>query len=127
MELEPLTPENGEAYLQVYNRCFRTVSGAATYGQKDLKRLYDRDCAWLVRQDGCYAAVAEISEEGLEGIGVLPEFAGLGFDLASAVLQMVPRKTVLLKVASDNARARRLYDRLGFRESGVVSRWWKIL
>lgn len=127
VELEPLTPENGEAYLQIYNRCFAAVSGAATYGQKDLRRLYDRDLAWLVRKNGTYAAVAEISEEGLEGIAVLPEFAGLGYDLAAAVLQMVPRSTVSLKVASDNPRARRLYDRLGFRESGIVSRWWKIL
>ena len=127
MELEPLTPENGEAYLQIYNRSFASVSGAATYGQKDLRRLYDRDLAWLVRKNGGYAAVAEISEEGLEAIAVLPEFAGLGYDLAAAVLQMVPRTTVSLKVAGDNPRARRLYDRLGFRESGIVSRWWKIL
>lgn len=124
---EPLTPDNGEDYLAVYNRCFRAVSGAATYGQKDLKRLYDRDTAWLVYRDGVCAAVAEISEEGLEGIAVLPEYAGLGFDLAATVLQMVPRTTVSLKVASDNPRARRLYDRLGFRETGLVSRWWKIL
>ena len=124
---EPLTPDNGEDYLAVYNRCFRAVSGAATYGQKDLKRLYDQDTAWLVYRDGVCAAVAEISEEGLEGIAVLPEYAGLGFDLAATVLQMVPRTTVSLKVASDNPRARRLYDRLGFRETGLVSRWWKIL
>ena len=124
---ESLTPDNGEDYLAVYNRCFRAVSGAATYGQKDLKRLYDQDTAWLVYRDGVCAAVAEISEEGLEGIAVLPEYAGLGFDLAATVLQMVPRTTVSLKVASDNPRARRLYDRLGFRETGLVSRWWKIL
>ena len=69
----------------------------------------------------------KLTEEGLEGIAVLPEFRGLGYDLAATVLQMVPRKTVSLKVASDNPRARRLYDRLGFRETGLVSRWWKIL
>lgn len=122
----PLTPDNGGDYLAVYNRCFRTVSGAATYGQKDLKRLYDQDKAWLVYRDGICAAVAEISEEGLEAIAVLPEFAGLGFDLAATVLQMVPSTTVSLKVASDNPRAGRLYDRLGFRKQGLVSRWWKI-
>ena len=127
LDLEPLTPDNGGEYLAVYNRCFAAVSGAATYGQKDLKRLYDQDKAWLVYRGGVCAAVAEISEEGLEGIAVLPEFAGLGYDLAATVLRMVPRKTVSLKVASDNPRARRLYDRLGFRETGLVSRWWKIL
>ena len=124
--LEPLTPENGGDYLAVYNRCFREVPGAATYGQRDLKRLYDTDCAFLVRQDGVCAAVAEICGEGLEGIAVLPEFRGLGYDLAAAVLQMVPSVTVRLKVASTNERAIALYERLGFVRETVVSRWWKI-
>ena len=124
--LEPLTPENGGDYLAVYNRCFREVPGAATYGQRDLKRLYDTDCAFLVRQDGVCAAVAEICEEGLEGIAVLPEFRGLGYDLAAEVLQMVPSVTVRLKVASTNERAIALYERLGFVRETVVSRWWKI-
>ena len=124
--LEPLTPENGGDYLAVYNRCFREVPGAATYGQRDLKRLYDTDCAFLVRQDGSAAAVAEICEEGLEGIAVLPQFRGLGFDLAATVLQMVPSVTVRLKVASTNSRAIALYERLGFVRETIVSRWWKI-
>ena len=126
VELEPLTPENGEEYLAVYNRCFREVPGAATYGQRDLKRLYDTDCAFLVRQNGVCIAVAEICEEGLEGIAVLPEFRGLGYDLAATVLQMVPSVTVRLKVAGTNERAIALYERLGFVREQIVSRWWKI-
>ena len=124
--LAPLTPENGQDYLRIYNQCFRQVSGAATYGDRDLQRLYDTDTAWLAVVDGQYAAVAEISKEGLEGIGVLPEFRGLGYDLAIAVLQMVPALTVRLKVASTNEKALVLYTRLGFTEEKTVSRWWKV-
>ena len=126
LEPEPLTPENSEAYLQIYNGCFRSVSGAATYTLRDLKRLYDQDKAWLLRRDGVYAAIAEISEEGLESVAVLPKFRGLGFDLVATVTQMVPSLTVNLRVASDNDRAISLYRRMGFRETGLVSRWWKI-
>ena len=124
--LEPLTPENGGDYLAVYNRCFREVPGAATYGQRDLKRLYDTDCAFLVRQDGVCAAVAEICEEGLEGIAVLPEYKGLGYELALAVLPMVPAAELRLKVASTNRRAVSLYERLGFVYSGTEKRWWRL-
>ena len=127
VELVPLTRENSRDYLRIYNRCFETVPGAATYGQRDLDRLYDQDLAWLARRDGQFAAVAEISGEGLESIAVLPEFRGLGFDLAAAVLQMVPSLTVRLKVASTNDRAKRLYQRLGFVEAETVSRWWRVL
>lgn len=125
LDLEPLTRENGEAYLRIYNRCFQTVSGAATYGPRDLERLYGEDKAWLVKENGIYAAVAEISEEGLEGIAVLPEFRGLGYHLALAVLPMVPSLTLNLKVAGNNSRAIALYERLGFTPTHTVSRWFR--
>ena len=126
VELEPLTTENGEVYLDIYNVCFREVIGAASYGKQDLQRLYDKDCAFLAKVDGMYAAVAEISEEALEGIAVLPAYKGLGYDLSLAVLPMVPRKTVRLKVASTNGQALGLYNRLGFVQTGVAGRWWKL-
>ena len=46
---------------------------------------------------------------------------------ASTTIRVKDHRLLGIKKASDNPRARRLYDRLGFRESGIVSRWWKIL
>lgn len=126
VELEPLTPENSGDFLEIYNRCFRDVYGAASYERSDLEPFYDEDVAWLARVGGVYAGTAEISKRGLEGIAVLPQFRGLGYDLALAVLDMVPRKTAELTVCSTNERAIRLYRRLGFRQTELVSRWWKL-
>ena len=126
VELEPLTEENGQIFLDIYNTCFREMIGAATYGKQDLLRLLGTDCAFLAKKDGKYAGIAEISEIGLENIAVLPEFRGLGYDLALAVLPMVPRKIVRLKVASNNEKALALYTRLGFERKEIVSRWWRL-
>ena len=124
VELEPLTPENGQAFLDIYNTCFREMAGASTYGKEDLNRLFDTDCAFLAKKEGKYAGIAEISETGLESIAVLPEFKGLGYHIALTVLPMVPRKTVRLKVASTNEKALALYTRLGFTRRETVSRWY---
>lgn len=124
--LEALTKENAPEFLGVYDRCFRDVPNAASYGQKDVARLLGEDTAWLVRRDGVCAAIAEISKEGLEAVAVLPQFRGLGYDLTLTVLAMVPSKTLRLKVASTNKRAVALYERLGFRKTQVLSRWWKL-
>ena len=126
VELEQAAPETAEDYLRIYNQCFRDVPAAASYDRKSLEPLYGEDLIWLAKVRGQYAAVAEISKEGLEGIAVLPEFRGLGFDLAAAVLRMVPSTEVRLKVASTNVRARRLYDRLGFAEVGISRRWYRL-
>lgn len=126
VELEQVTPETAEEYLRIYNRCFRDVPSAASYDRKSLEPLYGEDLAWLARVDGRFAGVAEISKEGLEGIAVLPEFRGLGRDLALSVLPMVPSPTLRLKVASTNRRAMALYDRLGFVREKLERRWYRL-
>ena len=126
VDLEQVTPETAEEYLRIYNRCFRDVPGAASYDRKSLEPLYGEDLAWLARVDGQFAGVAEISKEGLEGIAVLPEFRGLGRELALSVLPMVPSPTLRLKVASTNHRAMALYDHLGFVREKLERRWYQL-
>ena len=126
VELEPLTPENGQAFLDIYNTCFRDIPGASTYGKADLLQIFEKDCGFLTKKGEKYAGIAEISETGLESLAVLPEFRGLGYHLALAVLPMVPRKTIRLKVASTNKKALSLYTRLGFVETATVTRWYQL-
>ena len=126
VEPEPLTKENSKEYLRIYNACFRSVPCAASYDERSLEPLYGEDLAWLAKVDGVYAGVAEISKTGLEGIAVLPEYKGLGYELALAVLPMVPASELRLKVASTNLRAISLYERLGFVQNGTEKRWWRL-
>lgn len=126
LEVEPLNRENAGAYLEIYNSCFLSVPGAASYDEASLEPLYGEDLAWLAKKDGQYAGVAEISRKGLEGIAVLPRFRGLGYELALAVLPMVPSAQLRLKVASTNTRAIELYQRLGFQVEEVLNRWYEI-
>ena len=126
VDLEPLTKENSADYLRIYNACFVSVPSAASYDAALLEPLYGEDLAWLAKVDGAYAGVAEISKMGLEGIGVLPEYRGLGYELALAVLPMVPSAELRLKVASTNHRAIALYERLGFACAGAEKHWWRL-
>lgn len=126
VELEELTEENSEAFLEIYNSCFQNIPNAAAYGKKDIQRLLGEETAYLVKR-GEYAAMAEISKEGLEAIAVLPQYRGLGYGLAVTVLQRVPSLTLKLKVASTNTRAMALYDRLGFEKTKTISRWWRLM
>lgn len=126
LPLVPLSRENADDYLEIYQRCFRDVPSAASYDRKSLERLYDEDLAWLVPVAGGYGAIAEISKTGLEGIAVLPEHRGLGYPLAATVLQMVPSSVVHLRVASTNRRALALYRRLGFTEEAPARPWYRL-
>ena len=126
VELEQVTAANGEEYLSVYNECFRDLPGAASYGKKDLGRLIDHGSGFLTRKNGVCAGVAELENDELAGICVLPEFRGLGYDLALTALQRLEAPVVQLKTASTNEKALSLYRRLGFGNDTVISRWWLI-
>ena len=126
LTLEDLTEENAADFLRIYNTCFLPIPNAAAYGKKDIERLLGEETAYLVRRDGVYAAIAEISKEGLEAVAVLPQYRGMGYDLCRTVLQKVPSLTLKLKTVSTNEKALALYRRLGFGNEQIVSRWWKL-
>lgn len=122
--LTPLTARNGSDYLSVYNRCFAKMPGHASYDHRDIQRLQGKDLAFLVYRGGIPAAVAELGENKLEGLGVLPEFRGLGYSLALTVLRRLPGPVLTLRVVSTNSRALSLYRRIGFGGEKTVSRMW---
>lgn len=126
LALTPLSGENGGDYLSVYNCCFQALPGHASYDQRDLQRLLGKSLAFLVYRQGVPAAVAEVGENRLEAIGVLPAFRGLGYPLALAVLQRLPGPTLTVRVASTNGPALALYRRIGFGAARTVSRWWRL-
>lgn len=127
LALEDLTEENAADFLYIYNTCFLPIANAAAYGKKDIERLMGEETAYLVKQDGEYAAIAEISREGLEAVAVLPQYRGLGYDLCRTVLEKVPSTVLKLKTASTNTRALALYRRLGFGDEQITSRWWRLI
>ncbi len=122
LPLVPLTAENGEAYRALFNRRFRAVSGAAHCAADDLKALSG---AWLCEQGGALLGLGQVTDGELRAIAAAKP--GVGYDLALALLKTCPSETYTLRVASDNAPALRLYERLGFEKRAVISRWYRVL
>ncbi len=126
VELEPVTSENGEVFRGCYNRLFQQIPNAATCTPADLERILKREKAFLARVNGTLAGIGEQTETELCAIGVLPEYRGLGRRLALTLLAQMRCETVTLRVSSANAPALRLYRKLGFVQSRVLSRWYAL-
>jgi len=125
-ELVPVCAETAQTYQTIYNRCFRQLPGAAAYDQKAVQRLIDEHTGWLVRHYGEWAGVVETGHQTLEGIGILPEYRGLGYAAAVTALQPLRTAEIRLKVSDHNEKALRLYERLGFQREKTISRWWLV-
>ena len=126
VELEPLDDRNAERYREIYNDLFRAIPNAATCRPEDLRRLREKSTACLALVGGETAGICQWSGSELEAIGVLPEFRGLGHRLALTVFEQMEGETITLRVSSSNAPALRLYQKLGFDRTRVLSSWYAL-
>ena len=122
--LVPVTDGTVGEWRRICNERMRQVDNAATLESRDEKRILESGGAYFIYY-----------KEELLGIGwldgtELPVVAavrpGAGERIMKALFAKVDGKTLTLQVASTNARAIRLYERLGFRHTKEISRWYRV-
>ena len=123
-ELVPVTAETVGQWRSICNERMRTVDNAAT--------LESRDEKWILESGGAYFIYYK---EELLGIGwidkgelmaVAAVKPGAGRQIMETLLTLMDGQVLRLQVASTNAKAIRLYERLGFRQTKEVSRWYQV-
>lgn len=126
IRLQPICEANDSIYINIYNKCFSQVSNAAFYDRKQIQRIYllHQKAYLALTEDGTPFGIGELHENELAAIGILPEYRGQGVELALSLFQHCPGPEITLTVASDNAPALRLYEKLGFHVSGIASSWY---
>ena len=127
MKLVGIQEDNDTFYINLYNACFSSVSGAAFYDRKQVERIYllHQKAFLALTEDGTPFGFGELHENELAAVGVLPEYRGRGYDLTLSLLAHCPGPEITLTVASDNPAALRLYEKLGFRQQNLESSWYK--
>ena len=128
IQLQPSTPED-ESWLEELRRAAYSDLFIATWGGWDEARhqrhwtsCVEEGRISIIRQDGTSVGMVQIFDEGnsveVAEIQILPEFQdrGIGTHVLRDILKMAhsSRKSVTLSTGRMNARAIRLYQRLGF-------------
>lgn len=124
LALTRVTEDNCEDYRRVYNMAFASVDNAAYCERADALKL-EEEGGWLYIHNGEVLGLGQVQGSELRAIASVQK--GLGFDLAIALMKKLNADEVCLRVASSNAAALRLYERLGFEKTAVLSRWYQIL
>ena len=122
--LWPVLPENVAKYRELYNEKMKDVHNAATMTWRDEKRLVESGGGYFVHDGSRLLGIGQVSEDRLET--VIAAVPGRGETVLRALAQEIRGDTVHLQVASTNQRALRLYRRMGFVPTGVVSTWYRI-
>ena len=122
--LFPLQEEQADLWRQIANKRFRCVDNAASLTKAECLQMAKEGSAYFVHRSGELIGIGKIGDRGIDLIASVKH--GCGADVVRALASLLPNDNLVLQVASTNQRAIRLYERLGFVKTAVVSKWYKI-
>lgn len=123
--LWPVTQETVVRWREIYNKGMARVDNAATQTARDEKEILSSGGAYFVHDGGRLLGIGWM--KGSELLCVVSAQKGAGERVTRTLLTLADSDRVTLSVASTNERARRLYDRMGFIQTGERSRWHRVL
>lgn len=123
--LFPVTEQTVGKWLEIYNERMADVPNAAYMDSRDGKQLLKSGDGYFIHRDGRLLGIGKAKDDFIDTvIAVQP---GAGETVVRALCSAMNCETVRLWVASANARALRLYERMGFTVTKELSRWHRVL
>lgn len=123
--LFPVTDQTVQQWLDIYNERMANIPNAAYMDSRDGRELLKTGDGYFIHRDGRLLGIGKAKDDLIDTvIAVQP---GAGETVVRALCSILSGETVRLKVASENHRAVRLYERMGFLKVKELSRWYRIL
>jgi hypothetical protein len=123
--LWPVTEETVTKWREIYNNAMGQFANHATLTFHDEKRIVQSGGAYFVHRDGTLLGIGWM--DGQELLALVSTVSGMGETVARTLFTTVGSDPITLEVVSDNLRAVRLYERMGFVKTREVSRWYRLL
>jgi len=122
--LFPVTLKTSESWRNVYNEKMQDVPNAAWFSWTDGKRLVKEGNGYFIHRNGKLLGIGIASGDTIDALAsVVP---GCGSQIVSALCHCLVGDTVQLQVASENTRAVRLYEKMGFIKTAELSSWYRV-
>jgi len=120
--LWPVTKENAAAWRKIYNEKMMAVDNATILSFADERQLYEQGGAYFVHDGQILLGIGWLQDKELLALAsVVP---GMGAKVLSSILSIAGEGPVHLEVASTNAKAIRLYEKMGFMKTEILRSWY---
>ena len=123
--LFPVTEQTLDRWLSIYNERMGSVPNSAYMDRRDGKELLKTGDGYFVHRDGELLGIGKAAGDTVDA--VISAKPGMGETVLRTLSTVLDSETVCLTVAGVNARAIRLYERLGFVKTAERSRWYRVL
>lgn len=122
--LWPVTEETVSRWRELMNQRMRGVDNAATLEKKGEREILDKGGAYFVHRNGQLLGGGWLADQEL--LLVASFEPGAGERVCHTLFSLIPDEEVRLEVVSTNARAIRLYERLGFLKTAQCRKWYRV-
>ena len=123
--LFPVTEQTLQQWLDIYNERMADVPNAAYMDRRDGQELLKSGDGYFVHRNGQLLGIGKAKGDFIDT--VISVRSGAGETVVQALASMLNCEIVQLWVASENHRAIRLYERMGFLPVKEISRWYRVL
>lgn len=122
-QIFPVTRETVIPFRQLMNERMRGVDNAATITSGDEERLVQSTGAYFIHRDGKLLGLGWLENGKLLAMAALEK--GMGERVMHTLMSTVEDEMLSLEVASTNAAAIALYEKLGFVKVRESQRWYR--
>ncbi len=123
--LFPVTEATVDRWREIYNERMQDIPNCAYMDSLHGREMLAEGDGYFIHRNGELLGIGRASGNMLDTvISVVP---GAGETVVRALTELLSGDTVRLQVASENKRAIRLYERLGFVPVRELSRWYRVL
>ncbi len=123
--LFPVTEETVGQWVDIYNERMADIPNCAFMDSAAGREMLKEGDGYFIHRDGVLLGIGRASGDTLDTvISVVP---GMGETVVLALCSLLDCDVVKLQVASENPRAIRLYERMGFIVTQELSRWYRVL
>lgn len=121
----PVQEETLDLWRDYYNKKMREVPNAAWMDREAALEMLRNGGGYFVYDNDIPIGIGRVQDNTLMVVASLKK--GAGQDVVVALSKLIMSDTVRLEVASTNAPAMRLYERLGFRVTSRKLSWYKMI
>lgn len=122
--LFPVTEKTIEQWRSLYNDRMKSVPNASTMTWEEGKQLFAKGGGCFVHKDGELLGIGIAREDKIEAIASVKP--GAGETVLLALCSALFSENIVLEVASNNERAIRLYERMGFLKTELLRTWYDV-
>lgn len=122
--LFPVQEHTLDQWLQIYNDRMKDVTNASCLTKSRAKQFVEAGSAYYVHAEGVLLGIGIAADNKIQAIVSCQK--GAGERVFKTLCRALTGESVCVEVASNNVPAIRLYEKLGFLKTSVLSTWFDV-